>query len=792
MPDTELPPLFEHLPIGVYRSTLGGRQLRANAALVRLNGYASEADMLAAVQDIAHEWYVEPGRRDEFARLLERDGRVVDFVSEIWRHHTRERIWVRETAYLVRNWQGQPLCYEGTVQDITAEHEVQLALQASERRFRALTDRAQVMTLVCDPDGQVRYASQAARALLGREPQALLGENQFDWIHPDDRDAARADFAEVVQRCNPGTESLYRLRHVDGGWRHVAVLGQSFMDDPAVRGIVLNWRDVTERERALHAMQQSQQRFQAAFAVSPDALLISRLSDGLYLEVNETFVELSGYRRDELIGRTAKDLNIWDSEASRLAFRALLEQQGRVRHFVVGYQGKDGRRGVVDMSAEPIEVDGERCLMTIARDITQRVQDEQALRSLTEDLERRVAERTRQSAESEQRYRSIFELVPMAIVEEDWSEAIVLLAPHRQAAAADPLAWLQTQPELVAACLQAIRVVRLNPAAAALYGLPADADASCRLAELFAVHGSTEGFVGELAALLAGRRRHDHARTLHRADGELRHVQLALALPSMNEGGDGTALASLVDVTELQRLSTRLDASLAEARRAHRELETFTYSVSHDLKAPLRGLDGYSQLLLSRHAGQLDEEGQHFLQRIRAAARQMAQLTDDLLAYARLERRAQALGAVSLHALVKSVLADCADELDRRGVVPQLELPAVTLRADIEALKLALRNLVDNALKFSATAAAPALTIGADCVEGAVRLWVRDNGVGFDMGFHDRIFQIFQRLHRAEDYPGTGIGLAIVAKAMERMGGRAWAESTPGQGATFFLELPQA
>ncbi|OGA98566.1 MAG: hypothetical protein A3E25_18045 [Burkholderiales bacterium RIFCSPHIGHO2_12_FULL_69_20] len=792
MPDTDLPPLFEQLPIGVYRSTLGGRQLRANAALVRLNGYASEAELLAAVQDIASEWYVEPGRRDEFARLLARDGRVIDFVSEARRHRTRERIWVRETAHLVRDAAGQPLCYEGTVQDITAEHEAQLALQASERRFRALTDRAQVLTLVCDPVGRVLYASQAALALLGRAPQALLGEFLFDWMHPDDRDLARAEFGEVVQRCNPGVESLYRLHHADGSWRHVAALGQSFMDDPAVRGIVLNWRDVTEREGALQAMRQSQQRFQAAFAVSPDALLISRLSDGLYLEVNDTFVELSGYRRDELIGRNASELNIWADESVRRYFRAELARQGRVRHFEAHFQGRGDRRGVVEISAEPIEVDGEPCLMTIARDITQRLQAEQALRGLTEDLERRVGERTRQLADSERRYRSIFELVPMAIVEEDWSEAIALLAPHRAAAAADPHAWLQAQPALVATCLQAIRLVRLNPAAAALYGLHADDDAPHRLAELFAMYDSAEGFVDELTALLAGRRRHDHARTLRRADGELRHVQLALALPTMDPGGDGTALASLVDVTELQRLSAELDASLAEARRAHRELETFTYSVSHDLKAPLRGLDGYSQLLLSRHAAQLDEEGQHFLQRIRGAAQQMAQLTDDLLAYARLERRTQALGAVGLGALVKSVLADCADERERRGVVLTLDLPVVTLRADVEALKLALRNLVDNALKFSTTTPTPVLAIGAEGIDGRVRLWVRDNGVGFDMGFHDRIFQIFQRLHRAEDYPGTGVGLAIVAKAMERMGGRAWAESAPGQGATFYLELPQA
>lgn len=792
MPDADLPPLFDHLPIGVYRSTLDGRQLRANAALVRLNGYAGEAELLAAVQDIGREWYVDPGRRDEFARVLARDGRVVDFVSEAYRHRTRERIWVRETAYLVHDAQGRPSCYEGTVQDITAEHQARLALEASERRFRALTDRAQVLTLVCSDHGRVRYASQAARGLLGREPQALLGEDLFDWMHPDDCAASREGFAEVVQRRNPGTESLYRLRHADGSWRHIAALGQNFLDDPAVRGIVLNWRDVTERERALQAMRQSQHRFQVAFAASPDALLISRLPDGLYLEVNDTFVELSGFRREELIGRTATELHIWASEEARLAFRAELARAGRVRHFVTRYQGRRGRGGVAELSADLIEIDGESCVMTIARDITDRVQAEQALRTLADELERRVAERTRQLADSEQRYRSIFELVPMAIVEEDWRGAIALLAPHRAAAAVDPQAWLLAHPELVSRCLQVIRVVRLNPAAAALYGLPCDDDAPRRLADLFAVYDSSEDFGDELAALLVGQRRYDRARQLRRADGELRHVQLALALPAMDEGSDGTALASLFDVTELKRLSAELDTSLAEARRAHRELETFSYSVSHDLKAPLRGLDGLSQLLLGRHAAQLDEPGQQLVQRIRAAARQMVQLTDDLLAYARLERRTQALGAVGLPALVKSVLADCADELDHRGVVPQLDLPQVILRADVESLKLALRNLVDNALKFSATVPAPALAIGGDFAGDRVRLWVRDNGVGFDMGHHDRIFQIFQRLHRAEDYPGTGIGLAIVGKAMERMGGRAWAESTPGQGATFFLELPRA
>ena len=216
---TDFATLFEQLPIGAYRSSPDGRQLRANAALVRLNGYDSEAEMLAAVNDIGGEWYVEPARRTEFARRLERDGHVVDFVSEVYRHKTRERIWIRETAHLVRDETGRIRFYEGTVQDISAERLARLALEASERRFRALIEKAQGLTLVCDEWGGIHYASPAARGLLGCEPASLLGASVFDAIHPDDRAAARAEYLSVIEQRGTGLEASARFRHADGSRR---------------------------------------------------------------------------------------------------------------------------------------------------------------------------------------------------------------------------------------------------------------------------------------------------------------------------------------------------------------------------------------------------------------------------------------------------------------------------------------------------------------------------------------------------------------------------------------------
>jgi signal transduction histidine kinase len=238
-------------------------------------------------------------------------------------------------------------------------------------------------------------------------------------------------------------------------------------------------------------------------------------------------------------------------------------------------------------------------------------------------------------------------------------------------------------------------------------------------------------------------------------------------------------------------LEQRVEERTAALAAKTKELETFSYSVAHDLKAPLRGIDGYSRLLLEEHLEKLDEEGRAFLHTIRASTERMNQLIDDLLAYSRLERRALTAGSIELHSFIETLVEEKRLELEDRRIRLSMNVNGGSVIADADSLAQALRNYLDNAIKFAREAPEPQIEIGAEEMERACRLWVRDNGVGFDMKYHDRIFEIFQRLHRLEDYPGTGVGLAIVRKAMERMGGRAWAESAVGQGATFYLEIPK-
>jgi len=239
-----------------------------------------------------------------------------------------------------------------------------------------------------------------------------------------------------------------------------------------------------------------------------------------------------------------------------------------------------------------------------------------------------------------------------------------------------------------------------------------------------------------------------------------------------------------------QRLEERVRQRTGELEAKNRELETFSYSVSHDLKSPLRGIDGYSRLLLSDYSHQLNQEAQTFLHNIRLGVNRMSQLIDDLLAYTHLERREILPTQIEPRFLIQNLIAEFEEE-PNKPIAFQLDLPIFTIRADRESLAQALRNLIDNAIKFSRNSAEPRVEIGGWETPASWVVFVRDNGIGFDMKYADRIFEIFNRLNRNEDYPGTGVGLALVRKAMERMGGRAWVESLPGQGATFYLELPK-
>jgi signal transduction histidine kinase len=268
--------------------------------------------------------------------------------------------------------------------------------------------------------------------------------------------------------------------------------------------------------------------------------------------------------------------------------------------------------------------------------------------------------------------------------------------------------------------------------------------------------------------------------------------RLTLELRATNELLRQANLELQASEARVRDLHTHLEERASERTRelegAYEELEGFAYAVAHDLKAPLRAIDGFGQLLAESVRDKADERAINYLTRIRRGAWKMTTLIEDLLAYLRVERRTLCLQPVRLDELIEQELVDCG--LRTSTVELHVDVPPIELEADAEALAMVVRNLLQNALKFTRTQRMARISVEAREQDGRVCIVVRDNGIGFDMQYHDQIFKLFHRLHREEQYRGNGVGLALVRKALERMHGSVRAESREGEGATFFVELP--
>ncbi len=342
-----------------------------------------------------------------------------------------------------------------------------------------------------------------------------------------------------------------------------------------------------------------------------------------------------------------------------------------------------------------------------------------------------------------------------------------------------------------------------NPAAESILGVVAsDSDAS-RWAEeygIFAVDKCTPIAKEEYPLLQA-------LRGQHRDDAELYILNSrnpsgifvrVSARPVVDEGGRITgSVATFRDVTSekearerLEATNAELTASMREVKAAYAELESFTYSVSHDLRAPLRSMTGYPAMILEDFGDQLPEEVKGYLNRIVAASNKMSGLIDGLLVLSRITRKERIPRDVDLTAMVKRALEECRSKDPDRAVTTTVA-EDVRVVGDVQLLTLAVSQLIGNAWKFTRPSEHPRIEFGETQRDGRTVHFVRDNGAGFDMAYAEKLFGAFQRFHGEREFEGIGIGLATVQRVIARHGGSIWAEAAPGKGATFYFTLPQ-
>jgi light-regulated signal transduction histidine kinase (bacteriophytochrome) len=276
-------------------------------------------------------------------------------------------------------------------------------------------------------------------------------------------------------------------------------------------------------------------------------------------------------------------------------------------------------------------------------------------------------------------------------------------------------------------------------------------------------------------------------------------INLTISLMREETGEPKHFIAVIEDISdrklleqELRRLNTELEERV-EQRTAHltavnQELEAFSYSVSHDLRAPLRSIDGFSLALLEDYADKVDADGQDYLNRIRASSQRMGQLIDDMIELSRINRGDIHYDTVNLSQLAQDVIASLQERDPSRDIAISIQDEMVT-RGDSRLLRVLLENLLGNSCKFTSKEANAQIEFGLTTHDGEPAYYVRDNGAGFDMKYVDKLFGAFQRLHSAVDFEGTGIGLATCKRVVHRHGGSLWAEAEVGQGATFYFTL---
>ncbi len=566
----------------------------------------------------------------------------------------------------------------------------------------------------------------AWQRLFGYSAEEACGRNGAELrLWAEERD--RVDYVRTIEQSRHTGIKVTRRRRKGGEEFDALSAAEEFTFDGR-RYHLTTVVDVTAQVR-IDAMSQT---LAAVFAASPVAQSILDVQRGVFHDVNAACERMFGFTREEFIGRSGREIGLWaDEEEYRKHDDAVLRNPAR-REYAGRRRRKNGEVFDVRVFWENVVLDGLEYRLYTLLDITAEVRAGRATELLAKFFRSSPAAH------------GISRLEDGVFV--DVNEAYARLVGF-------------TRDELVG-----------QPSS--LVGVWPDPGQRARFVEVVRTRGRALEFPL-------------HAR---RRTGE--YFEAQLSGEEVEIDGVPHLVWSIADVSALvesrDALERRVRERTAELEASNRELEAFSYSVSHDMRAPVRAIAGFATILLDEHGGELSGEAQRMLARIAGSAAHMGALIDALLDLSRLMRQPLERRPLDVSALAARLLDEARDRYAGRAVVARVQ-PGLTANADPTLLRSALANLVDNALKYTARRAEAVIEVNREGGE----FFVRDNGEGFDMAYSGKLFKPFERLHGEGEFPGTGIGLATVDRILRRHGGRARAEGMPGKGATVYFTLPE-
>ncbi|MGD0153551.1 MAG: PAS domain S-box protein [Thermacetogeniaceae bacterium] len=627
--------------------------------------------------------------------------------------------------------------------DITKRKHAEAALRESEEQLRRIADNMLDMVCQTDARGIVQYASPSNESVVGYNPKDLIGKPVFNFVHPADLNKAITALQtfQAAINASSGGKIEFRFKHADGRYLWVEIVGKPLFDDMGtVVGAIFGGRDITERKMAEQETREQLHFLQVLIDAIPAPIFYKDL-EGIYQGCNNAFASMLGMSKEDIIGKSA--------------FGALPEEEGNkhrkmdldlfnnpgVQVYDYKIRSADGLdHDVIFHKATYNDLSGRLAgLVGAVIDVTR-------LKQVEEKLRQRAAE-----------LQAVFQALPDLY--------------FRLSVDGTFLELLAGPPD-------------------DLY-LPVEEFLGKRIQDVFKYLGpqfqqineqvlqKRSLFIMEYPLTLKGETKFFEARLF-----PLLEDQVILVVRNITERKR--------DDEELKKYREHLEVLVeqrtAELKEINKELESFSYSVSHDLRSPLRIIDGYSRVLEEDYLEILGNEGMKNIQIIRSQCQRMGELINDILDLSRLSRKEMQLEEVNLSQLAESIAA----ELQRSEPERQVNFiitPNLEVRGDKQLFQSVLENLMNNAWKFTSKHPQAKIELGVKKIGGNKAYFVRDDGAGFDMKYVQKLFGAFQRLHTIDEFPGTGVGLAIVQRIVHRHGGQVWAEGAEEKGATFYFTL---
>lgn len=633
--------------------------------------------------------------------------------------------------------------------DVSEREKSEALLRESEAKYRFLLESSPMRIFAKDKDLRYVACNDVYAKSLGILSDEIVGKDDFVFHPRELAEKYRADDAKAMSSGHREViEEKYFLKGEER-WARTTKVPTRF-ENGEISGVLGIFEDITEQKHLEEAKHQAEERYRELVEGTDD--LITIVDDqGRFTYVNHTSKKIFGIDPEDCVGRLAFDfIHPEDRGRTMKAFESWVREKKKQVVFQNRQVHKDGQVFEIlwninlrfNDSGEVVEISN------FARDITELKRAEEAV------------------ASSEQRLRSIIENADEVIYTLSWDGVFTFVSQAWTRIVGHPVSEVIgrsfvpfVHPEDVEACMRFLKLTKES-------GRP-QRGVEYRVKK---TDGEWVWFTSAGATICDANGNPDYYVGV--ANNITERKKAAEALQKMN-----------------QELEERVRQRTAELSAAIKELEAFSYSVSHDLKAPLRAMTGFANILAEDYAPKLDENGRRVIQVIGDNARTMGQLIDELLKLSRLGRKQIEAVDIDMTALAQSVYHELKEELFHDRAVEMSVKPLPPARADATIVRQIFANLISNAMKFTARREKTVIEIGSYDQEGELVYYVKDNGVGFDMKYAAKLFEVFQRLHPQDEFEGTGVGLAIVRSSAMRHGGRVWVEAAVDQGATFYFTL---